>query len=246
MSGQRHTGAGGFLRPSACYAQKLHASRNHMTFPDPAPLKAVRLGRPRAEEAGLVDERILIAATTLFMEQGFGRTTMDQVSALSKAGKSTLYGRYPAKEELFSAVVQRSIGLMFTEMHTGPGTDSPARRLRHVGCELARNLLLPRCVKLMRIIAAEADNFPALAEAAYQASSAGCILRIEAALHALHGTTHTVKDIPCLATHFMEMTLQPIAFQAIMGGDHGHLLDKSIADIDYTIALMVESGQISA
>lgn len=70
-----------------------------------------------------MNERILVAATTLFMEQGFARTTMDQVSALSQAGKSTLYGRYPTKEDLFSAVVQRSIGLVFNDLHTGPLTD---------------------------------------------------------------------------------------------------------------------------
>ena len=217
-----------------------------MTSPESTPSRAVRLGRPRADQAGLVNERILAAATTLFMEQGFGRTTMDQVSALSQAGKSTLYGRYPAKEDLFSAVVQRSIALVFNDLHMGPLTDSPARRLRHVGCELARNLLLPRCVKLMRIIAAEAENFPALAEGAYQASSIGCRHSIEATLRAADGTTQTVVDIPYLATRFMEMTLQPLAFQAIMGGDHGDLLNKSVVDIDHTISLLVDSGQIPA
>ena len=217
-----------------------------MTLTHPTPPKAVRRGRPRADETGLVDERILIAATALFMEQGFGRTTMDQVCSESKSGKSTLYGRYPTKEDLFSAVVQRSIGLVFTDLDTAPLTDSPARRLRHVGCELARNLLLPRCVKLMRIIAAEAENFPALAEAAYQTSSLGCLHRIEAALRSPSAAAQASADIPYMARRFMEMTLQPIAFQAIMGGDCLDLINKSVVDIEYTVKLLVDSGQISA
>jgi AcrR family transcriptional regulator len=222
------------------------ASPDHMTQSVPAPSRTARLGRPRAQEVGLVDGRILAAATSLFMEQGFGRTTMDQVSALSKTGKSTLYKRYPGKEDLFSAVVQRSIGLMFSDIQIGSLENSPARRLRHVGYELARNLLLPRCVKLMRIIAAESENFPELAKVAYQASSIGCIRSIEAALRGPDETAGKIADMDRLARRFMELALQPTAFQAIMGGDHQDLGAKSVAAIDDTIALLIDSGRLPA
>ena len=134
-----------------------------------------RRGRPPASRAGQFDERILEVATSLFLDRGFGRTTLDLVAQHAEVGKSSLYARYPSKGALFAAVVSRSIQTMFDHLAPVPQGLSLVQRLQAVGEALIEGMLHPRCVAFMRITAAEADNFPNLALMAYQVSFDGSV-----------------------------------------------------------------------
>lgn len=194
-------------------------------------------GRPRAEDAGQVDLLILTAATTLFLKQGFARTTMDQVAAASGAGKSSLYARYASKQALFGAVVQHSIEMMFGNLTVLPHGCDPTARLRHTGLELLRNLLHPRCIALMRMTAAETANFPELAAMAYQVS-------LEGAVRCLSDTLSScgVVSSDAQAKRFVELVLQPAAFKALYGADVQMLLKRCQNDISDAIRLLFPDG----
>ncbi|MDX3910400.1 MAG: TetR/AcrR family transcriptional regulator [Sphingobium sp.] len=200
-----------------------------------------RRGRPRSEDRGLVDERVLDAATALFLEQGFGRTTLDQVSERSRTGKSTLYGRYANKEELFAAVVKRSIDAMFDDLKAAPVQGSVESRLRHIGHELARVMLDARCVALMRITAAEAGKFPALATLGYQMSFDGTARFVADAIIGPNRTTSIASVLPT-ACRFVELALQPISFQATFGVDPQLLKDQVSRHIEEAIVLLTATG----
>jgi AcrR family transcriptional regulator len=73
----------------------------------PKKRRAVRTGRPPRKLAGEVDARILDAARRLFLERGLEGTSVDEIASLARAGKPTIYARFPSKETLFSAVVLR-------------------------------------------------------------------------------------------------------------------------------------------
>jgi AcrR family transcriptional regulator len=78
----------------------------------PKPLQkraTVRSGRPRRELAGEVDERILDAARRVFLERGLSGASIDEIANLARAGKPTIYARFPGKEALFAAVVMRNV-----------------------------------------------------------------------------------------------------------------------------------------
>ena len=68
----------------------------------------VRSGRPRRELVGEVDERILDAARRAFLERGLSGASIDEIANLARAGKPTIYARFPGKEALFTAVVMRA------------------------------------------------------------------------------------------------------------------------------------------
>lgn len=199
-----------------------------------------RRGRPPASEAGLAEERVLDAATALFLEQGFGRTTLDQVSERSRSGKSTLYGRFANKEALFEAVVRRSIAVMFEGVQR-PSLDLPVReRVRLVGLELARALLESRCVALMRITAAEAGNFPELATVGYRESFDGAARFVA---EAIVGTDAAdVDQVMPAACRFVEVALQPMSFQATFGAASDELLKLAERDIDDALDVIVARG----
>ena len=206
--------------------------------PSPPP----RRGRPPAHASGQVEERVLDAATELFLELGYGRTTLDMVSQRANTGKSALYGRYPNKEALFNAVVQQSIQTMFSHM---PGVDAaahPEDRLRHIGCQLIEGVLHPRCVALMRITAAEACNFPALAQMAYDVSLEGSMRYV---VTALQGVPLPPGQSPKeLARRFVEVAVQPLSFQAAFGLNPQDLRHCIADNVDDAIALLKATGRL--
>ena len=215
----------------------------------PAPEKSTpvpaarRRGRPPAVDAGLVEARVLETATNLFLEQGFGRTTLDQVSRLSQTGKSALYARYADKEALFSAVVAHSIRQMFADMATVPATGTTRERLLHVGGELAKNLLVPRCVAFMRITAAEAASFPGLARMAYQVSFEGSVRCVMEAL-GIDPELDGSGEARVAAGRFVELALQPMSFQAAFGADILALRQRWAGDVEDAILLLETRGSL--
>ncbi|MGN6742060.1 MAG: TetR/AcrR family transcriptional regulator, partial [Amnibacterium sp.] len=77
-----------------------------MTQTEPATTQgAVRPGRKRDETR---DPEILAAAIDVLAEVGYERMTVDMVAARAKAGKATLYRRWPSKAEL----VVEAVGCM--------------------------------------------------------------------------------------------------------------------------------------
>ncbi len=94
----------------------------------------------------------------MFLDRGFGRTTLDLVAQHAEVGKSSLYARYPSKGDLFAAVVSLSIQTMFDHMAPVPEGLNLGQRLQAVGEALIDGMLHPRCVAFMRITAAEADS----------------------------------------------------------------------------------------
>lgn len=204
-----------------------------------------RRGRPPASEAGLVQERVLDTATRLFLELGFGRTTLDKVSQLSGTGKSALYGRYVDKAALFTAVVERSIQQMFAGLVPMPQGGDVVDRLRHFGMELANSLLVPRCVALMRITAAEAINFPDLATMAYRVSFAGSVSHIVSALDPDSLPAPSVKTVE-IAKRFVELALHPMSFQAAYGAPIELLRERCAQDVEDAILLLKTKGLLEA
>jgi len=70
---------------------------------------AVRFGRPPKGRAGEVEERILDAARKVFLERGFEGASIDQIAALARSGKPTIYARFANKRALFTAVATRDV-----------------------------------------------------------------------------------------------------------------------------------------
>src|ERR1022692_2942220 len=70
---------------------------------------AARGGRPSRAEALRLRERILIAATDLFLAEGYGSTTIEAMAARAGISKRTFYDRFDDKAMLFAAVVHRII-----------------------------------------------------------------------------------------------------------------------------------------
>lgn len=78
----------------------------------------VRRGRGRPRDPS-TDGRIIAAAAELLLQQGFDRTTVDDVAARAKVGKATVYRRWPSKEDLAVAAMGSLLAAEFPEPDTG-------------------------------------------------------------------------------------------------------------------------------
>jgi AcrR family transcriptional regulator len=133
---------------------KIRRSRKH-----PAP----RSGRPPQKFAGEVEARILDAARRVFLERGLAGASIDEIAALARAGKPSIYARFAGKEALFEAVVMRSVAAAIERF----GSHVPAgatidERLAKVGATILHWVLTAN-IDLMRMAISEARRFPDLA-----------------------------------------------------------------------------------
>lgn len=126
--------------------------------------KSVSGGRPTQKEAAQLAGKILDVAQSLFLTQGFGRTSIDQIASTAHVAKRTLYARFSDKEAIFDAVIKRRIDQNLLEID---GLELHGLKLEDKLLKLAylllEHVLQPEAIELDRAITAEAVRFPNLA-----------------------------------------------------------------------------------
>jgi AcrR family transcriptional regulator len=100
----------------------------------------------------------------LFLDQGYGATSIEAVAQHARISKRTFYHRFPDKAALFGAVVRRII----EELRPPSGMPPyEGGSLEQVLGRLARLMLgavlMPKALALNRLMVAEAQRFPELA-----------------------------------------------------------------------------------
>jgi AcrR family transcriptional regulator len=121
-------------------------------------------GRPSLTASAELGERILDAATHLFLTHGYGATSIEAVARRARVSKRTLYHRFENKPALFGAVVHRIIDRL------RPPAGVPLLQgahleaiLRGLATLILRAALSPSAIALHRLIVAESTRFPQLA-----------------------------------------------------------------------------------
>ncbi len=123
-----------------------------------------RGGRPSRAQSEQLRERILDAATALFLSLGYGFTSVEAVARRARVSKRTFYHRFKDKRALFGAVVHRIIDRLRPPADVSLVEGADAQRIleRLAGLILAA-ALAPQAIALHRIIVAESARFPKLA-----------------------------------------------------------------------------------
>jgi len=128
-------------------------------------VKAVRKGgRPARADALKLREQILRVATELFLEEGYGSTSIESVAARAGVSKRTFYDRFDDKAALFAAVVHYIIE------HIRPPADVPLLAgaslpeiLQRLAGLILSAALSPQALALHRLVTGESSRFPELA-----------------------------------------------------------------------------------
>ena len=203
--------------------------------------KSPRLGRPRADQAGQVEGRILNAAEQFFLQQGYARTTLEQIAAAARIGNTTLYKRYRNKEELFTAVLQRSVDTAINRLSVAIGQGTACQRLREVGIAMGQSALTRDVIAIMRISAAEAETFPNIARMGYHLGFDASVSRAAKAIAGSDLPADLAAATPA-ATRFVELALHPLELQGIFGGDLEQLRARIEPSVDDAIDTLTRHG----
>jgi AcrR family transcriptional regulator len=187
---------------------------------------AVRYGRPPRGHAGQVEERILDAAGRVFLEHGFQGASVDEIAEVASAGKPTIYARFPGKQALFTAVIERLVRRNTSLYALSCPGDSIEKRLDALASVILTRVLSPETIGLIRVAVAEARRFPDLA------TSVSCMGRqrqIEA-VASVFGELAATDAIGALsafapeklqetARRFLDLAVLPMLMRALFGED---------------------------
>lgn len=200
-----------------------------------------RGGRPSRVQSAQLSDRILDVATELFLEDGFGATSIESVAKRAGISKRTFYHRFRGKEELFEAVVRRLIERWMPPFDAAL-LDAPslAEALRRSAEYMLEVALTAEGLALHRIVIAEAERFPGLARILYELGAAAGIERIARHLdERIAGGELRPIDSRFAAEQFILMTVTGPRRRAL---GLGKRLDGAElrAWIDHTVALFLD------
>jgi TetR/AcrR family transcriptional regulator, mexJK operon transcriptional repressor len=165
-------------------------------------------GRPSRSAALHLHDRILEAATHLFLLEGYASTSIEGIAARAGISKKTFYHRFDDKAALFAAVVHRIIE------HIRPPPEVPLLEgvkldeiLRRLAGIIVRAALSPQALALNRLVVAESARFPDLVRMLHEDSASKEAITLIADLLAreLPAAHLTVELQRFAATQFLHM-----------------------------------------
>jgi TetR/AcrR family transcriptional repressor of mexJK operon len=130
-----------------------------------------KLGRPTDDERVERRAQILDAALPVFLESGFGNTTVDQLAAAAGVTKRTIYSYFGDKAGVFIEMVRSLATTVSSDAPTGVTLESLASRI-------VFRLNSAELVGLHRLVIAESSRFPELAVTLHDNGDARHITRL--------------------------------------------------------------------
>ncbi len=123
--------------------------------------------RPRLDEERLSE--LLDVAAEVFITEGFSAASTNEIARRANSSKTTFYSRFPTKEQLFLAVIERRMTRIFQPFASSLPEDPPIEdTLRSSGAALIRVALSKKQVALVRVISMESTKFPELGKRFYE------------------------------------------------------------------------------
>ncbi len=110
---------------------------------------------------------VMDAAMTLFLAQGYGATSMEQVARTANVSKATLYAYFESKDQLFAIIVSERKTLFYDAAFETEVTDLHAA-LTAIGQTFLRFMLREQTLAIYRVAVAESARFPELGRAFFE------------------------------------------------------------------------------
>ena len=124
-------------------------------------VNVVRSGLARSAQ----EERLLAAATKVFLDKGFSATSVDEIAASAKASKITFYNHFGNKEQLFETVMVRLNERINAGFEAAlEGNVSLEKGLLSFARQMMTVLYSNEAVRLLRVLHSESERFPHLGE----------------------------------------------------------------------------------
>jgi TetR/AcrR family transcriptional repressor of mexJK operon len=166
---------------------------------------------------------ILAAGRDLFLTNGYQGTSVDQIAASAEVSKQTVYKHFGDKHELLLAIVDDALDSSVTPMldRIQALADSAELEadLSALGADYLRAVLQEPVVQLRRLVVAEANRVPELAQLYYSQAPARTLAAFADCFSALHGRGLLQVGEPSIAAeHFAFLIVGRSIDQALFYG----------------------------
>jgi AcrR family transcriptional regulator len=163
-------------------------------------------------------QAILAAARRLFIEKGFEKTTLSDIIAVAGGSRATLYEHFGDKEGLFRAIMEEDNAMILSGLAPAQTNEqvTPEAGLTAFALHLVKALLNEETTATVRILIAEGDRVPDIAEAFFRIGPENAIGRLADYLRRLSDRGDLRIDDPAAAA------------QAFLGMVTGNLLIRRL------------------
>lgn len=184
--------------------------------------------RRRPHDPRVVRSRAAVvdAARALFLEHGYGGTTVDAIAAAAGLTKRTVYNNYPDKPALFRMIVAdvtgyadafvATLGDAFTAIT--PGTVDAS--LHDLGRRLALGIVRQEVVAVRRLLIGEAREFPEFARHYFDRAPGQVLAALVAGFRRLNRSgVLRVEDARVAAAQFAYLVAGAPLDRAVLTGE---------------------------
>lgn len=166
---------------------------------------------------------ILSAGRDLFLSNGYQGTSVDQIAASAEVSKQTVYKHFGDKHELLLAIVNNALESTVTpfldRINALAGTADLEGDLTALAADYLRAVLQEPVVQLRRLVIAEANRVPELAQLYYNQAPARTLAAFAACFAALHNRRLLHVSEPSVAAeHFAFLIVGRSIDQALFYG----------------------------
>ncbi len=163
-------------------------------------------------------DAIVCAAAQLFLESGYGATSMDAIAAAAEVSKRTVYSYFSGKDALFEAVMT-DVCENRSDMVNNELPNKPAEEvLTCVGLGFLKTVSSDIVLTTFRIAAAESERFPELGDTFYRAGPKRSIEDLATYLRVREAEGELVVPDPELAAaQFFALVKSDIFIRLVLG-----------------------------
>jgi TetR/AcrR family transcriptional repressor of mexJK operon len=166
---------------------------------------------------------ILEAATTVFLNNGYLGTSMDEIAARAGVSKQTVYKHFADKERLFVEIVTNTVNeisdAVYEEVLNLADSGDIEADLRDLARRLLEGVMQPRLLQLRRLVIGEASRFPALGRTFYERGPGRTIAALATAFERLAARgVLQLEDAELAAAQFNWLIMSAPLNQAMLLG----------------------------
>lgn len=164
-------------------------------------------------------QAIVDAASRLFLQNGYGQTSMDAIAQEAGVAKQTLYSHFENKEDLIKAIVTRRCSAIADTLNSPESVSNVEKALLKLAEHMTTILMKPESLNLYRLVVAESPRLPSLGETFFESGPNTGIGRLAAFLQTAHDKgTLDVPNPTLAAQYFFGMLMQYPHMQSLLLG----------------------------
>lgn len=201
----------------------------------------IKIAEPPLTASQRKERQIVEAAHALFIEHGYGATSMDMIARHANVSKATLYAHAESKDNLFARMVSQTCqkqAEVLTQAAMGGATIG--ERLSQVGMSFLRFMLRPEILGIYRVVVAETARFPELGQAFYETGPRRMQGHLCSFLMTARDAGELQLDDPLdAARQFIGMVRGDLYFQLLLGLRSGFSEAEIAAVVDSAVRVFL-------